>query len=277
MATGYYEALLQPDPCPGLSVLPIGEWSLEKHDLLRKYVHASWAARQKWSHRSFIDLYCGPGRVAVRNSGIETDGGAIVAWRQAQSTGGCFTQVIVGDLDASSAAACKARLEALHAPVQSLVGPADTTVERVLEIVNPNGLHLAYLDPFNLEHLPFSIIQRLAKFKNIDIVVHFSIMDLQRELELDFVRDESRFELFAPGWKFHVDPRTVSKREARNQFVTYWLSLVDSLGFSCSRERPLMTNNKNGPLYRMMFLMRHPLAKKLWDDIAKPSQGKLFS
>jgi hypothetical protein len=147
---------------------------------------------------------------------------------------------------------------------------------RGLGEVKPNGLHLAYLDPFNLEHLPFSVIERLARFKNIDVVVHFSIMDLQRELELDFERDESRLEVFAPGWRFNIDPRTVSKQEARNQFVQYWLSLVNSLGFSCSRERPLMTNSNNGPLYRMMLLMRPPLAEKLWGDIAKPSQGKLF-
>jgi three-Cys-motif partner protein len=271
-----HEEPAAPDPCPGLPVLEIGEWSLEKHDLLRRYVHASWPARQNWPHRSFIDLFCGPGRVLVRKRRVETDGGALVACRQAQTTGGRFTQVVIGDIDPIAAAACKARLEALQAPVQTLVGPADRTVDEVLAKVKPNGLHLAYLDPFNLEHLPFSVIERLARFKNIDVVVHFSIMDLQRELELDFERDESRLEVFAPGWRFNIDPRTVSKQEARNQFVQYWLSLVNSLGFSCSRERPLMTNSNNGPLYRMMFLMRHPLAEKLWGDIAKPSQGKLF-
>jgi three-Cys-motif partner protein len=184
---------------------------------------------------------------------------------------------VIGDINPVAVGACKARLEALQAPVRDLEGPADTTVDAVLQFVNPNGLHLAYLDPFSLEDLPFSVIERLAKFRNIDIVVHFSVMDLQRELELDFVRDESRLEVFAPGWRIHVDPRTMSKRDARAEFVRHWLSLVNSLGFSCSRERPLMTNSNNGPLYRMMFLMRHPLAEKLWGDIAKPPQGNLFA
>src|SRR3954467_2676507 len=113
-----------PDPCPGLRVLEIGEWSLEKHDLLRRYVHASWAARQKWPHRSFIDLFCGPGRVAVRKRNVQTDGGAVVAWRQAKATGGRFTQIVIGDIDPIAAEACKARLDALQAPVETLVGPA---------------------------------------------------------------------------------------------------------------------------------------------------------
>lgn len=272
----YYEALLQEDPCPGLPILDIGEWSLEKHDLLRKYVDASWAARQKWPHRCFIDLFSGPGRVKVRKSNVVTDGGAVVAWRQASQKGGRFTKIIVGDIDPNALNACKTRLEALGAPVEALEGPATQTVDQVLRIVNPNGLHLAYLDPYNIEQLPFSVIERLAKFKNIDILVHFSVMDLQRELELDFERDQSRFELFAPNWRNKIDPRLMSKQEARAEFVRYWLSLVDSLGFSCSRERPLMTNSKNGPLYRMMFLMRHKLADKLWSDIAKPPQGSLF-
>lgn len=30
-----------------------------------------------------------------------------------------------------------------------------------------------------------------------------------------------------------------------------------------------MTNSKNSPLYRMMFLMRHPLAERLWGEIAR--------
>ena len=273
----YYEPLIQQDPCPGLPILDIGEWSLEKHDLLRKYVAASWAARQKWPYRCFIDLFSGPGRVRVRKSNVVTDGGAVVAWRQASEKGGRFTKVIVGDIDPNAVNACKARLEALGAPVDALVGPATQTVDQVLTIANPNGLHLAYLDPYNLEHLPFSVIERLAKFKNIDILVHFSVMDLQRELELDFERDQSRFELFAPDWRNQIDPRSMTKQEARAAFVRYWLSLVDSLGFSCSRERPLMTNSKNGPLYRMMFLMRHKLADKLWSDIAKPPQGSLFN
>ena len=271
--------LLQPDCFPSGKVLEVGDWSIEKHHLLRRYVGASCAARRKWPKRGFIDLFCGPGRTRVKGTDVETDGGAVVAWRQAKLNLVEFTDVIIGDIDKDSLLACEKRLLALNAPVTALLGPAEQTVDEAIKRLPANGLHLAYLDPFNMEHLPFTVIEKLATFRNIDIVVHFSVMDLQREIELDFLRDASRFENFAPGWKKHVDVSGLTKHGARIAFVKHWLSLVESLGFRCSKEMPLMTNSKNGPLYRMMFLMRHPLAERLWDEIArgqKPVQD-LFS
>jgi three-Cys-motif partner protein len=271
--------LLQPDSFPSGKVLEVGDWSIEKHHLLRRYVGASCAARRKWPKRGFIDLFCGPGRTRVKGTDVETDGGAVVAWRQAKLNLVEFTDVIIGDIDKDSLLACEKRLLALNAPVTALLGPADQTVDEAIKRLPTNGLHLAYLDPFNMEHLPFTVIEKLAKYRNIDIVVHFSVMDLQRDMELDFLRDASRFEAFAPGWKSHVDVSSLTKQGARNAFVKHWLSLVESLGFRCSKEMPLMTNSNNGPLYRMMFLMRHPLAEKLWNEIArgqKPVQD-LFS
>lgn len=261
--------LIQPDVFPNGKILEVGDWSIEKHQLLRRYVDASWAARSKWAKRSFVDLFCGPGRVRVKNTKLETDGGAIVAWRQSQEKAGGFTQVIVGDIEPESLTACSTRLKSLNAPVIELLGSAEQTVDRAISLLPRDGLHLAYLDPFNMEHLPFTIIEKLAKFKHIDIVVHFSVMDLQREIELDFVRDASRFDPFAPGWRAKVKVKSLTKQNARAEFVKYWLGLVASLGFSCSKEMPLMTNSRNGPLYRMMFLMRHPLAEKLWTDVAR--------
>ena len=272
----FAEKLICPDPSPGQPVLDVGEWSLEKHELLRRYVGASWAARRQFRNRAFIDLYCGPGRVHVRDTDVETDGGSVVAWREARKHGGAFNQIVVGDLDDGSADACAFRLSALDAPVQTLQGTAETTVDNVLNMVPRDGLHLAYLDPFNMEHLPFSIIEKLARYRSIDIVVHFSVMDLQRDVELDFSREASRFEAFAPGWRNHVNMAESSKHEVRRQFTSYWFDLVRSLGFKHAKEQPLITNSKNGPLYRMVFLMRHPLAEKLWNDVAKPLNRRLF-
>lgn len=264
------------DPCPGLPVMDVGSWSLEKHSLLRRYVDASREARRKYRVRTFIDLYCGPGRVRNRDDATDSDGGALIAWRESARTRTQFTHVVIGDLEPQSLSACRERLAALGASVVPLAGPAESTADEVVARLPMSGLHLAYLDPFNLGHLPFSVIERLSRFPRIDIVVHFSVMDLQREIELDFDRDASRFEAFAPGWREHIDVRSLNKVAARARFVEYWLGLVEKLGFKCSRERPLLTNSRNGPLYRMMFLLRHPLAERLWNDIAKSDQLGLF-
>jgi hypothetical protein len=46
------------------------------------------------------------------------------------------------------------------------------------------GLHFALLDPHNLGALSFSIIEQLAKLKHVDILVHVSVSDLQRNVDL---------------------------------------------------------------------------------------------
>lgn len=261
--------LTQPDPCPEEAILTAGEWATEKLQLLRHYVDASHRARRKWPQRAFVDLYCGPGRIAVREAGTQADGGALVACRQALATESGFTHVVVGDIKPEHLTACSRRLDALEIKHAALLGAAESTVDEALDRLPTRGLVLAYLDPFNLDQLPFSILRKLAALPNIDIAVHFSVMDLQREIELDFARDASRFEAVAPGWKDHVDLENVTKQGARVAFFNYWLTLAKNLGFGHAHEMPLITNSNNGPLYRMVFLMRHPLAERLWNSIAQ--------
>jgi len=50
--------------------------------------------------------------------------------------------------------------------------------------LNTYGLHFALLDPHNLGALSFSIIEQLAKLKYVDILVHVSVSDLQRNVDL---------------------------------------------------------------------------------------------
>jgi hypothetical protein len=53
--------------------------------------------------------------------------------------------------------------------------------------INPRGLHLAFLDPFKLAQLPFSIIEKMLKVQRMDMIIHVSLQDLQRNLDDIFV------------------------------------------------------------------------------------------
>jgi three-Cys-motif partner protein len=150
------------DPVDGLPVLPVGTWALDKHALLRKYVELTWGPRKNWAHRGYLDLYCGPGRVQVRGSAEIRDGGALQAWRASTERDGTFTEVCIGDLDTCALNACGTRLRKYGAPISCFEGTASETVDSMLQTLPRNGLNLAYLDPFNLEHLPFRILERLS-------------------------------------------------------------------------------------------------------------------
>ncbi len=60
-------------------------------------------------------------------------------------------------------------------------------VDQVMSAINPYGLHLAFLDPFNLAQLPFRSSRKLLRVKRMDMIIHVSVQDLQRNLD-DYTR-----------------------------------------------------------------------------------------
>lgn len=263
------EAVLDPDD--GLPVMKVGAWSEEKHVALSRYIDSARKARAKWGYASFIDLFAGPGRVLNRDSEVISDGGVLSAWRMSQRGGASFNEVFIGDIDAESLLACEKRLVAAGAAVRAFVGSAANTVDEVLASL-PNGLHFAFLDPFNIEHLDFEIIRKLSSRSNIDILIHFSVMDVQRNIGGDFKLSSSRLDAAAPGWRANLNLDAIPKHEQVNAYLQYWESLVSNLTtMLVAQSKPLFVNMNRGPLYRLIHLSRHPLAQKLWNTAAMPS------
>lgn len=65
---------------------------------------------------------------------------------------------------------------------EAFLGRAEDRVDEIAASLNPYGLHFAFLDPFNLDDLSFSIIERLAKLKRMDLLIHVSVQDRNRNL-----------------------------------------------------------------------------------------------
>lgn len=196
-----FQLPIEPDPCPKLVVElgpkkeGVGKWvTTDKHTRLAKYIVASSRARKKFpNHRLYIDPFCGPGRIRVKGESDTRDGGAVVAWKQSLASGAPFSQMFIGDADEERLRACEQRLLALNAPVKAFVGPAVNTVKLMMEQM-PNGssLSLAYIDPYNLEYLAFSIIEDLSKLKKIDFAVNFCTMDLIRNIDMELNPNRAR-------------------------------------------------------------------------------------
>jgi hypothetical protein len=93
------------------------------------------------------------------------DGSAPVAFKAGQATGYPFSQMHLSDLEPHNSSTLSQRIKIgrigdklcrARAP-----GKASVVVDQVMGAINPYGLHLAFLDPFNLAELPFSIIDRM--------------------------------------------------------------------------------------------------------------------
>lgn len=232
-----------------------------------QYISSAWGAMNRWPERVLIDPFCGPGRIQVKGENFTRDGGSVVAWRQAVKSGAPYTLMLVGELDAERASAAHMRLRALNAPAIGFEGPAEETVHRMVEQVPRNALCLVYIDPYNLSLLSFEMIRALAHLRNVDFAVHFSTMDLSRNVGLESDPERFRFDQVAPGWKQAL--AGVSPKNRRVQFFKYWMELVRGLDFEFSREMPLVSNNSGHEIYRLVFFARHDLPIRLWGDVAK--------
>ena len=271
------------DPCPQLLIergpegKGVGSWVPEqKHRLLEHYLLASQHAWRRWGQRAFIDPFGGPGRIQVKGENFTRDGGAVVAWRALHGAAVPFTQMLVGDLEGERANACAERLRSLGASATPYAGPAVDTVKQMVAAVPSRGaLSLAYIDPYNLEYLSFSILQALAGLKQVDLAINFCTMDLQRNAEFEFDPTRARFDATAPGWRDDPGIKGASKKNVPVVFFNYWCKLVQDLGFQYSQEMPLVRNDAGHPIYRMVFFARHDLPVRLWGDIARSKDRQL--
>lgn len=257
----------------------VGEWIADKHDLLCDYIQISTYARKKYLPPSgrggstYIDLFCGPGRAKVKASGEMVDGGCVAAWRKSQASGAPFSKVIIGDIDEERLALAKVRLEKLGAPVITLLGPATETAAMAVRHCPVGALNFAYLDPYSLGALDFSIIEMLATLYRIDVMVHVSQMDLQRNFDRNSVKDGTALDIFAPDWRDDVDTNS-TQRAGRQAYFEYWKRLVQSTGIKTNAEMRLITGPGNQPLYLLLLATRHELAHKFWGIVAKKDDGQ---
>lgn len=264
------------DPMPHLPIElgrageGVGRWVPEmKHTFLAKYVEGTRRAREKFKQRVYVDLFCGPGRIQVKGETMTRPGGAQVAWQHSLRDDIAFTSCLVGDLDAARAAACAERLRGMGAPAAAFPGAAESTVDQVLGQIPKSALCLAYLDPYNLQYLSFNVIEKLARLPYVDFAVHFSTMDLRRNILMEYNPHRARFDDAAPGWRQHVDPLAFVRGDADEEFFDYWCGLVKKLGFLISHRMPLVRDDGNRPLYHLVFFSRHELPNRIWGDVAQ--------
>jgi len=170
-----------------LPITEVGEWVLKKHERLRKYIDITRATRRKYVQgrggAAYIDLFCGSGRARIRETGQIIDGSPLVAFKSAAAGKVPFSEIHIADLDSKHCDAAAQRISSAGGKAFRYVGRAEDTAQQIVSKLNPEGLHFAFLDPFNLESLAFEAIRSLARLKRIDLLLHVSSQDIQRNLD----------------------------------------------------------------------------------------------
>lgn len=277
----------------GLPVEDVAGHTQQKHLYLERYLDISSGARKGFLEgngrttfiggATYIDLFCGVGRCKVRDRGEYIDGGAITAWRISRASRTPFSMLYIADSDDIRRSIMAERLRRLDAPVTELPGTAVMAAQELPGKLNKHGLkhglHFAFLDPYNLGALDFRILEVLASLKRMDMLIHVSAMDIQRNIADHLGRsEESDWDDFAPGWRDHVT-REAPKREHRRALMEYWRSLVAELGMYPGRDGDvkMITGSQHQYLYWLLLASRHELAMKFWKIASNPEgQQELF-
>jgi three-Cys-motif partner protein len=276
MSTQKDEDRYELDPQDGLRRMIVGEWAPEKHLRLQKYVDITRAVRRKFGgNATYIDLYCGPGRSRLRKTGEVVEGSAVVAAMEAVRRNP-YREIIIGDFDPVNVEACQTRLGRLGITnVRAYTGTAEDVATEILPTLHPTGFNLAFLDPFNLESLPFRVIEALAQAKSMDLLIHVSIMDLQRNVRA--LMASGKLSDFAPGWEKTVN-RAVTNPKLVMGVFEHWRGLLRQLGYQVTDNIERVTGNRNQPLYWLVLVSKHGLAEKLWGEVSQiePQRRLIF-
>jgi three-Cys-motif partner protein len=259
----------------GLWVENVGPWAREKLKVVTDYVQIASKTRKKYAHCTFLDVFCGPGRSQIRDTRELVYGSPVAVFKQAQRSHP-FSEIYISDADDELLASAEARLLALKAPVHAVKGPASAALPSIVDRLSPSGLHLVLLDPHNLGTLSFDLFECLARrLRRVDIIVHVSLGDLQRNTDLYTSDDQSQFDRFAPGWRNQVpiDSNTVTFRAA---LLDYWTEKVAALGLPRAKHCELIRGTKNQRLYWLMLLAGHELPHSFWEKISSLAKAPQF-
>ena len=273
----------EPDEADGLPREIVGSWVKDKHLRLARYVYISGVGvRKKWlkngpAGATYIELFSGPGRVRIKGTAEVLDGSPLLAWKTAVEAQAPFSSVFVADANADLCSAPATRLATLNAPVKPHVGEALTVVDSVIAALNPYALHLAFLDPYGLEGLPFVLIQKLAKLEHMDILMHISVQDLNGNLRKYIDMQVSPLDQFAPKWRSLVDVSRDDKL-VRGKIFEHWRGLLRTIGMQTAEAAELVSADGNQPLYWLAFVARHSRALAFWEKVRDlKGQGALHA
>jgi three-Cys-motif partner protein len=252
----------------------VGPWAKEKQKIITDYVQIASATRRKYKHCAFIGVFSGPGRSQIRDTGELIDGSPLAAYKQGRASHP-FSSIHISDADPDLLASAETRLRDIAAPIFRTEGPASVALPQIVNQLSASGLHLALLDPHNLGALSFDLFECLSRLQRIDVIVHVSLSDLQRNVDRYASKAHEQFDKFAPGWRNQVSTE-MNQAALRAAIMEYWTERVVSLGLPRARHCELIRGTHGQRLYLLILLAKHKLAHAFWEKITSISKAPGF-
>lgn len=280
------QSYLQPQD-DSLSMRTSGSWVVEKLDYLKRYIDifATSMHDKPWRARNYIDLFTGPGKCYVSETGTVHLGSPLLAL----TTRYPFTSYFFVDLNASNIATLRQRCQAspMHDRAQCFVGDSNLVVEDIVERIwaidsvyipgQWSSLNLAFLDPDGLQ-LQWETVATLARLPRMDLIIHYPQMGLTRNMPKDCrAEKQTKIDLFFGGTEWRVIYEEYQRKEEHfihRQLMDHYKEKLLDMGYKEVfrddevGDEPLIRNaKKNVPLYRLLFTSKHPLGHSFWRKV----------
>jgi three-Cys-motif partner protein len=244
----------------GLPVMPVGGVRAARKHYFLEYYAAMMSKLRQYPRRAYVDLFAGPGRVRLDETGAFDDGSPLKALRHE------FTEFVFVELDDAYAAALEARLAAKGETRRYCVlrGDCNERIDDVVRLIPPRGLTLAFIDPTNWQ-IRFDTVRKLAAVPRVDLIVSMFLGSMKRvppesrpDIDAFFGTDRWRQQPYTrPDGGLSLDGMMRCYRE---QLAT--LGYINDPG---AREIVVYAKEGGPPLYLLAFFSGNKLGYKLWN------------
>lgn len=250
------------DPIDHLLTLPIKAHTKGKLEFLTKYLPAlNKILRSKVPNRPryYVDLFSGPGK-CIDKYGNPCDGSPLIATK----TRPPFTDFVFVDLNEDYCEALKKRLAGIS-NVNVKQGDCNKVVSEVLSMMNTSDPCFVFLDPFGLD-LKWKTVETLSEKRRIDLLINFPVGAVCRSMKKSGAEQTVTECLGSDEW-------TVFRGRGRNLRIQLRDSYMKNMQQFFEHTSPkLFYNQKNSPLYYLIYACHFYVGKKIWEDITKPKK-----
>lgn len=287
-------------PWPGSDahhVQCVGAWAQDKYYFLDRYLNATREPRRKFSDKGnavFIDLFSGPGRCMIREKKEEITSGG---FRATELNEAPFNEYIFCDIDENNIEAFRQRTQQKQNCIFH-TGDSNKTIESIVNHLKKKDYryHFAYIDPFAPENLNFNTLKTLAQFKRMDMLIHFPIGSIHRNLDNWMNKTNTILDTFlgTDTWRERIeDAHKNAKHNDYYVLTDIFKEQLKAVGYPeeglklQESERGLLEqlstvsikNTRNVNLYVLILASKHELGQKIWNSIIKidPRGQRSFS
>jgi len=251
----------------------VGAYSQTKLDLIAKYLYAYSMVLSKYFRRFwYLETCSGPGVCSIRGSGRIVLGTPMLAMtNEPRFTGYRFIEI-----SRKSYKALRDRRGRYCPEVdfESVRCDCNSCIGEVLKALPPRDPVFIVMDPQGLELKWNDVVVPAASAEHSELLINFPYyMGIRRCLSPNQNEATSRSvtEYFGSDawmeWRDRCFEKEISQEELRDALLKMYVDGLVGLGLPHVQVSPLVTGDKNQPLYHLIFASRKDVGKRIIADI----------